>query len=170
MVAPKAQAFGLKVLSYDPYISKERMAQFGVESAGFKELLEQSDYVSVHAPLMPETHHLFNAAAFHRMKPTAYLINTARGPLVDERALADALDAGQLAGAALDVLPQEPPQADLRLLGRDNVILTPHTGFYSEESLVDLQVKASEEVVRALTGQMPRNPVNPEALQAGRKT
>ena len=170
LVAPKAQAFGLKVLSYDPYVSKEIMAQSGVESAGFEELLEQSDYVSVHAPLLPETHHLLNAAAFRRMKRTAYLINTARGPLVDEAALADALDAGQLAGAALDVLPQEPPQAGLRLLGRDNVILTPHTGFYSEESLVDLQVKASEEIVRALTGQMPRNPVNPEALQAGRKT
>jgi D-3-phosphoglycerate dehydrogenase len=98
------------------------------------------------------------------MKPTAYLINTARGPIVDEAALAAALDAGHLAGAALDVMPQEPP-VNSPLLGRANVIITPHTSFYSEESLVDLQVKAAEEVVRILGGQAPRNPVNPEAVQ-----
>jgi D-3-phosphoglycerate dehydrogenase len=98
------------------------------------------------------------------MKPTAYLINTARGPIVDEAALAAALDAGHLAGAALDVMPQEPP-VDSPLVGRANVIITPHTSFYSEESLVDLQVKAAEEVVRVLSGQAPRNPVNPEAVQ-----
>jgi D-3-phosphoglycerate dehydrogenase len=116
---------------------------------------------------MPETQHLFSAEVFGRMKPTAYLVNTARGPIIDEDALARALDRGQLAGAALDVLEKEPPSAS-PLLGRDNVILTPHTGFYSEESLVDLQMKASEEVVRVLTGQPPRNPVNPEALAAAR--
>ena len=103
------------------------------------------------------------------MKPSAYLINTARGPLVDDNALADALDRKQLGGAGLDVLPQEPPPANSRLFGRDNVILTPHTGFYSEESMMDLQVKASEEVVRVLQGQKPRNPVNPEALETARK-
>jgi len=98
------------------------------------------------------------------MKPTAYVINTARGPIVDEKALADALDAKQLAGAALDVMPIEPP-VNSPLFGRDNVIITPHTSFYSEESLVDLQTKAAEEVARVLTGQAPRNPVNPEVLQ-----
>ena len=170
LVAPKAQAFGLKVMSHDPYVSKEAMAKLGVESVTFGELLERSDYISVHAPLTPETHHLFNADAFRKMKPSAYLINTARGPLVDAQALADALDAGQLAGAALDVLSQEPPPQDSRLFGRDNVILTPHTGFYSEESLVDLQVKASEEVARVLTGQTPRNPVNPEVFETARKS
>ena len=169
LLAPKAQAFGLTVLSYDPYVPKEVMAQFGVESVDFRTLLERSDYISIHAPLGPETHHLFNSEVFRQMKRGAYLVNTARGPLVDEKALADALDAGQLAGAALDVLPQEPPPAGTALLGRSNVILTPHTGFYSEESLVDLQAKASEEIVRVLSGQPPRHPVNPEALQAGRK-
>jgi D-3-phosphoglycerate dehydrogenase len=99
------------------------------------------------------------------MKPTAYLINTARGPIVDEADLARALDAGQLAGAALDVMTQEPPPAASPLFGRDNVILTPHTSFYSEESLVDLETKAAEEVVRVLSKQMPRNAVNPEVLR-----
>jgi len=98
------------------------------------------------------------------MKPSSYLINTARGPIIDEAALASALDQGHLAGAALDVMEQEPPSGS-PLFGRDNVIVTPHTSFYSEESLVDLQTKAAEEVVRVLTGQTPRNPVNPEALK-----
>jgi D-3-phosphoglycerate dehydrogenase len=140
-----------------------------VEKVDFAELVKLSDYISIHAPLMPETDRLFNAEIFAQMKPTAYLINTARGPIVDEGALARALDAGQLAGAALDVLAQEPPSGS-PLFGRDNVILTPHTSFYSEESLVELQVKAAEEVVRVLTRQAPRYPVNPEALQSLRET
>ena len=101
------------------------------------------------------------------MKPGAVIVNTSRGPMVDEAALAAALDAKQIAGAALDVMEQEPP-VNSPLFGRDNVILTPHTSFYSEESLEELQTKAAEEVVRVLSGQPPRNPVNPEALAAAR--
>ena len=138
-----------------------------MEKVDFGELVKVSDYISIHTPLMPETEGLFNAAVFRKMKPTAYLINTARGPIVDEAALADALDAGQVAGAALDVLAQEPPTGS-PLFGRDNIILTPHMSFYSVESLVELQTKAAEEVVRVLTGQAPRNPVNPEALKSRR--
>jgi D-3-phosphoglycerate dehydrogenase len=100
------------------------------------------------------------------MKPEAYLVNTGRGPLVDEAALARALDQRQLAGAALDVVEKEPPSGS-PLLGRNNVILTPHTAFYSEESLLELQTKAAEEVVRVLSGQAPKNPVNPEVLKSG---
>ena len=110
---------------------------------------------------------LFNADAFRQMKPTAYLINTARGPIIDEAALAQALDDGLLAGAALDVMTQEPPGSS-PLFGRDNVIITPHTSFYSEESLVELQTKAAEEVVRVLTGEAARNAVNAVEL-ASRK-
>jgi len=106
---------------------------------------------------------LFNADVFRRMKPTAYLINTARGPVIDEAALASALEQGHLAGAALDVMEQEPPSGS-PLFGRDNVIVTPHTSYYSEESLIDLQTKAAEEVVRVLSGQTPRNAVNPEVI------
>lgn len=169
LVAPKAQAFGLKVLTYDPYVSQDITTSAGVERVGFDELVKISDYISIHTPLLPETNHLFNEEVFARMKPTAYLINTARGPIVDEVALARALDARQIAGAALDVLSQEPPLGS-PLFGRDNVILTPHTSFYSVESLVELQIKAAEEVVRVLTGQVPRNPVNPEALKSVRET
>jgi D-3-phosphoglycerate dehydrogenase len=164
LVAPKARAFGLKVVTCDPYVPPEIIAAAGVERVGFAELVKISDYVSIHTPLMPETEGLFNADVFRQMKPTAYLINTARGPIVDEAALARALDAGHLAGAALDVLSQEPPTAS-PFVGRDNVILTPHMSFYSVESLVELQTKAVEEIVRVLTGLAPRSPVNAEALK-----
>lgn len=165
LVAPKGQAFGLRVVSSDPYASKEVMAKAGVEKVEFEELVKISDYISLHCPLMPETHHLFNAQVFSQMKPTAYLVNTGRGPLIDEAALAQALDKNQLGGAALDVVENEPPSGS-PLLGRKNVILTPHTAFYSEESLLELQRKAAEEVVRVLGGQAPLNPVNPEVLKA----
>jgi D-3-phosphoglycerate dehydrogenase len=164
LVAPKAKAFGLKVVTSDPYVPEDTTTRAGVERVDFGELLKVSDYVSVHTPLMPENRGLFNADVFRQMKPNAYLINTARGPIVDEAALAHALDRGQLAGAALDVLCEEPPAAS-PLLGRDNVILTPHMSFYSVESLVDLQTRAAEEVVRVLSGELPRNAVNPEAVK-----
>ena len=169
LVAPKAQSFGIRVVSFDPYIPQEVFERARVESVEFSELLKISDYISIHSPLLPETQGLFNADAFRQMKPHAYLINTARGPIVDEEALAQALDAGQLAGAALDVMPKEPPSGS-PLFGRPNVIITPHTSFYSEESLVDLQTKAAEEVVRVLKGEAPKNPVNPEALKAKPQT
>jgi len=165
LLAPKAQAFGMRVIASDPYVHEEVMSRAGVKRVEFAELVKTADYISIHAPLMPETNHLFNAAVFSQMKPTAYLVNTARGSVVDEVALAAALDKGQLAGAALDVVEKEPPSGS-PLLGRDNVILTPHTGFYSEESLAELQTKAAEEVVRVLSGEAPRNPVNPEVLKS----
>ena len=168
LVAPKAKAFGLKVIGYDPFVSEETMKRSGVEKVDFSELVKVSDHISIHTPLVPETNHLFNADVFRRMKPTAHLINTARGAVVDEEALARALDQGHLAGAALDVLSQEPPSTS-PLFGRDSVILTPHMSFYSAESLVELQSKAAEEVVHVLTGEAPRHPLNPEALKSSRE-
>src|SRR5437762_5418859 len=167
LVAPKARAFGIKVVAFDPYVPSDVFTRAGVERVDFSDLLKVSDYISIHSPLLPETRNLFDADAFRQMKPTAYLINTARGPIVDEAALAHALDERQLAGAALDVMPQEPPSGSL-LLGRSNVIITPHISFYSEESLVELQTKAAEEVVAVLSGQPPRNPVNAEVLAHAR--
>jgi D-3-phosphoglycerate dehydrogenase / 2-oxoglutarate reductase len=167
LVAPKAQSFGIKVIANDPFIPAAVMEKAGVRSVEFQELVKTADYISIHSPLLPETRHLFSTEVFKQMKPGAYLVNTARGPIVDEAALAAALDAKQIAGAALDVMEQEPP-VNSPLFGRDNVILTPHTSFYSVESLEELQTKAAEEVVRVLSGQPPRNPVNPEALAAAR--
>jgi D-3-phosphoglycerate dehydrogenase len=161
-LVPKAQAFGMTVIATDPYVPAEVAAELDVKLVDFEQLLQQADYVSVHAPLTPETHHLFNANAFKLMKPEALLVNTARGPLVDVDALATALDQGQLAGAALDVMPVEPPPVDSPLLGRDNVIITPHTGFYSEQALLDLQTKAATDLARVLSGKSPRYPVNPQ--------
>jgi D-3-phosphoglycerate dehydrogenase len=167
LVAPKAKAFGIRVIASDPFVPADVFHREGVEPVEFDDLLATSDYVSIHTPLLPETRGLFGAGVFSRMKPGAYLVNTARGPIVDDAALAAALDRRQIAGAALDVMPQEPP-AGSPLLGRDNVIITPHTSFYSEESLLELQRKAAEEVVAVLRGQPPRNPVNPEALHTAR--
>jgi D-3-phosphoglycerate dehydrogenase / 2-oxoglutarate reductase len=164
LVAPKAQAFGMLVIASDPFVPKAVIESAGVEPVTFDELVARSDYISIHAPLTPETHHLFDTRVLGRMKPTAYLVNTSRGPLIDEAALIDALNAGHIAGAALDVVEREPPPAGSALLRCRNLILTPHTAFYSDESLVELQTKATEEVVRVLRGQRPRNPINPEIL------
>jgi len=158
-LAPKAAAFGLKVITHDPYVSAEVVEALGVESTSFEDLLGRSDFVSVHAPLLPATRNLMNAAAFARMNRGAFLVNTARGPLVDETALVDALDSGHLAGAALDVLAVEPVPEDSPLLGRDNVILTPHTAFYSVEALEELQTKCASDVARVLSGEAPVYPV-----------
>jgi D-3-phosphoglycerate dehydrogenase len=142
-------------------VPQDVLATAGVEGVSFDQLLEASDYVSVHAPLMPATRGLFNAEAFARMKKGAFLINTARGPLVDEPALIAALDSGRLGGAALDVVATEPLAKDSKLLGRDNVILTPHTGFYSVEALEELQTKCASDVARVLSGEKPVYPVKP---------
>ena len=158
-LAPKAKAFGLRVVAHDPNVSPQALAAVGVESMSFDHLLEISDFVSIHAPLLPMTRGLFNAEVFGKMKQGAYLINTARGPLVDEDALLAALDSGRLAGAALDVVAIEPPPKESRLIGRDNVILTPHTGFYSVEALNELQTKCAADVARVLSGETPVYPV-----------
>jgi D-3-phosphoglycerate dehydrogenase / 2-oxoglutarate reductase len=158
-LAPKAKAFGLTVVTHDPFVPSEVPAAAGVEAVSFERLLAISDFVSVHAPLTTSTRGLFNADAVRKMKKGAMLINTARGPLVEEAALVAALDAGHLAGAALDVVEVEPLARDSRLLGRDNLILTPHTGFYSVEALDELQTKCASDVARVLCGEPPVYPV-----------
>jgi len=159
-LAPKAKSFGLRVVTHDPYVSPDVLAKAAVEDASFDALLGMSDFISVHAPLMPATRGLINADAFRKMKKGAYLINTARGPLVDEAALLAALDSGHLGGAALDVVTTEPLAKDSPLLGRDNVILTPHTGFYSVEALEELQTKCASDVARVLSGEKAVYPIS----------
>ncbi len=160
LVAPKAMAFGMKVIAFDPYAKPELFKGAGVESVDFDTLLKSSDYVSVHAPLMPQTRGLINAAAFGKMKKGAYIVNTARGPLIDEAALIAALDSGQIGGAALDVVVAEPLAKDSALLGRDNVIVTPHTAFYSIEALEELQSKCASDVARVLSGEKAVYPIS----------
>src|SRR5262245_48440863 len=158
-VAPKAKAFGFQVITHDPFVSKDVLAAAGVEGVSFDDLLARSDVISVHAPLMPATRGLMNAAAFAKMKKGAFVINTARGPLIDEPALIAALDSGHLGGAGLDVVATEPLAKDSALIGRDNVILTPHTAFYSVEALIELQTKCATDVARVLSGEKPVYPV-----------
>ncbi len=167
-LVPKAQALGFTVIAADPFVTAEAAAPLGVRMVDFETLLRESDVVSVHAPLTEQTKGLFGDPQFGLMKPGAFLINTSRGPLVQTAALVRALEGGRLAGAGLDVLESEPPAPDHPLLRMPNVAVTPHIGFYSEQSLVDLQTKAAEEVRRALTGEPVRNLVNREVLGKAR--
>jgi len=160
LVAPKAQAFGIKVIAHDPYAKADLFKTANVEGVDLDTLLKTSDYISVHAPLLPATRGLMNAAAFAKMKKGAYVVNTARGPLIDEPALIAALDAGQVGGAALDVVATEPLAKDSRLLGRDNVIVSPHTAFYSIEALEELQTKCAADVARVLSGEKAIYPIS----------
>ena len=160
LAAPKAQAFGIRVIACDPYAKPEVFKTAGVESVDFDTLLQSSDYVSVHAPLLAATRGMMNAAAFAKMKKGAYIVNTARGPLIDEPALVAALDSGQIGGAGLDVVASEPLAKDSPLLGRDNVIISPHTAFYSIEALNELQTKCATDVARVLSGEKAVYPIS----------
>jgi D-3-phosphoglycerate dehydrogenase / 2-oxoglutarate reductase len=161
----KAAGLGCRVLAHDPYLSPKQIEQRGAVPADFETVLRESDYVSVHSPLTPETRHLVNERTLRLMKPTAFLINTSRGPLVDSLAIARALREGWIAGAGLDVLEQEPIPSDHPLLGLPNCLITPHAAYYSEQSFVDLKTSAAEEVARVLGGGEPKNPLNPEVRQ-----
>jgi D-3-phosphoglycerate dehydrogenase len=129
------------------------------------ELLQMSDFVSINAPLLPSTRGMIGAEQLRKMKKSAFLINTSRGPVVDEGALIAALREGRIAGAALDVLGSEPPARDNPLLAMDNVVLTPHVGFYSEQSLTDLQVKMARHVGMILQGRRTEGLVNVQVLE-----
>jgi len=136
MVAQKALGFGFKIIAYDPYISK---VESGIELVEFSQLLSDSDFISIHAPLTTETRHSFGENELKAMKKTAYLINTSRGPIVDEKALCKALKNKWIASAALDIMEKEPPDWKNPLLNLDNLIVTPHISFYSEESYIELK-------------------------------
>ena len=164
--ANKARAFGMKVLAFDPYA---RGAGPNVEMVPFDRLVEASDYICIHAALTDETRGLFSDRAFDRMKPTAYLINGARGPIVDEDALLRALREGKIAGAAVDTMAKEPPGAENPLLKLDNLIVTSHVSWYSEESIELLRRENVRAVVDTLQKGRPKYLVNPEALQHARQ-
>jgi D-3-phosphoglycerate dehydrogenase / 2-oxoglutarate reductase len=165
--ARRIAAFETTVIAHDPYVDDARFAALGVERVSLEALAERADYVSVHTLLNAETRHLIGEAFFRRMKPTAILINTSRGPVVDEAALAKALTERRLAGAALDVWEQEPVAADNPLLRMDNVIATPHAAYFSSAAVAQVPRRCGEEVARALTGRRPLNVVNPEIYAPG---
>jgi len=163
-IVPKAKGFAMRVIAHDPYVDASVAAGLGVELVDWQTLLQQSDFISIHAAFSEETRHVFNGEAYRAMKPSACLINTARGGFIDEDALFEALSSGTLAMAALDVLTSEPPVGN-PLLTLDNVICTAHNAFYSPESLEEQWRRPAEEVTRVLHGQWPTAIVNPQAKE-----
>ena len=160
-VAEKLRGFGCSIIAYDPYADAEQALALGVELVGLQTLLRSSDIISIHAPLTEQTRHLFDREAFSRMKNTAWIVNTSRGGLIDESALEQALDEGMIAGAALDVLETEPISKNNPLIRRDNVLITPHSAFYSAASLLDLQIFTARGAAQVLRGEKPDYLVNP---------
>jgi D-3-phosphoglycerate dehydrogenase / 2-oxoglutarate reductase len=156
------------VLAHDPQLPDADVLARGARPVGLDELLRQSDYVSLHVPLTAETQHLIGTSELAQMKPTAYLINVARGRLVDQAALVDALQRGVIAGAALDVFEEEPPARDDPLLTLGNVLLSPHAAHYSLEAVEETLQTVVEDVVAVLRGGAPRFPANQPATAAGR--
>lgn len=164
-VAARANGFNMRVIAYDPYIDKKVAEKCGVELVDLDTLLKESDFVSIHAPLLPETRGMIGESELKLMKRTAYLINVSRGPIVDEKALYKALKEGWIAGAGLDVYEKEPPDPENPLFKLENVVLTPHIAWYTEEAQRRLEMSAVEEAVRILQGQPPKNLVNKEILK-----
>jgi D-3-phosphoglycerate dehydrogenase len=167
-LASKVTGFGLRVIAHDPVVQGEILRRYNVEGVGLDELLERADFVSIHAPLIPQTRGMINRDRLNRMKSTAFLVNTARAGIIDQEALLTALTERWIAGAALDVFDPERLPADHPLLNLPNLLATPHVAFYSEESLQELAVKAAQNVARILSGRRPEALVNPEVLDLPR--
>jgi len=165
-VARRALAFGMKVIAHDPYLAPSNISSMGAAPASFEDVLSQSDFLSLHAPLTPETHHLINAETLRLVKPSAVLINCARGGLVDEPALVDALRNQRLARAGLEVLEEEPPSADNPILRMDQVLFTPHSAAHTKKALQRVREVAVDAVVRVLRGERLLHVVNPSAVAA----
>ena len=163
-VCRKALAFGFEVLAADPFVPAETAAQLGGKMVDMPTLLKESDFVTLHSPLIPETRNLIGAPELALMKPNAFLINCARGPLIDEAALYDALTNNRIGGAGLDVLVDAHPAPDHPLLRLENAIITPHVAFFSAEAVLELEERAAGEVAAVLQGRMPENLVNRAVL------
>ncbi len=169
MLVRKVAGFEFDVLACDPFISEEDASKLGVRLVDLDTLLAESDYISVHAPLNEKTRHMINESALRKMKPTAILINTARGPVVDIQALYRALKEGWINSAGIDVHEQEPVPKDYCLFELENVVISDHAGWYSEESIMDLQRGAAEAVLAVLKGGWPKFLVNPDVKETAKK-
>ncbi|NQT93246.1 MAG: C-terminal binding protein [Lentisphaerae bacterium] len=164
-VLRKLKSFGFKIIGCDPYLSEERKNGLEIEFVDKETFFKTSDFVTVHTPLKEDTRHIVNAETLGMMKKTAYLVNTSRGPMVDVDALARALKDGQIAGAAIDVYDSEPPPQDLPLFGLDNVILTPHIGWASEEAGWEIRKSILDDILAAARNEPARCIVNKEVLE-----
>ena len=158
--ARKAQCFGFRLIGSDPYVDESLATEAGIQLVSMAELLGESDYISLHTVLNAETRHMISTKEFGQMKPTAYLINTARGAVVDEPALITALREKKIAGAALDVFDKEPVDPENPLLKMDNVIVLPHTASFSDDAFRRLRICVGQEAARVLSGRWPKNVVN----------
>jgi D-3-phosphoglycerate dehydrogenase len=158
--ARKGLGLGLNVIAHDPYLSIERFEELGVRRVGFETLLRESDFLTLHVPLLPETRQIIDAVALAKMRPTAFLINTARGEVIDVDALVAAVRAGTIAGAGVDVLPVEPPPPDSPILHEERILVTPHVAWASTESGHDARLRGAEDVIRVFRGEAPRYPAN----------
>jgi D-3-phosphoglycerate dehydrogenase len=167
-VADRARAFGLQVLVADPFVTAEAAQNAGAVKMELLELLAESEFVTLHSPLIPQTQGMIGTNEFAQMRSDAFLINAARGGLIDEDALHTALTSGQIAGAGLDVLVDLDPPIDNRISQLENVIITPHTAFFSQEAVLELEERAAGEVVSVFQGKMPDNLVNPAVLDHSR--
>jgi D-3-phosphoglycerate dehydrogenase len=163
-VRRRLSGFPLRFVACDPDVPERCFLEDGTRRMDFRKLVLVSHYISVHVPLNADTHHLFDLSVFRRMRRSALLVNTSRGPVVDARGLADAIERGHIAGAALDVFEAEPPGWSSPLRDLDSVILSDHAAWYSEESQRELQLRTAQEAVRVLRGRKPQHPVNTEAL------
>ncbi|HEX2914375.1 MAG TPA: phosphoglycerate dehydrogenase [Chloroflexia bacterium] len=159
-LARRAIAFGMSAVAYDPFVKPAYAEKQGITITSLEEVYRQADFISVHSPLLPETYHMIGATAFEQMKPGVRIINAARGGIIDEQALADALKSGKVAAAGLDVFEHEPPEAGNPLVGLENVVTTPHLGASTVEAQVKVAVDAAESVVAALNGELVPNAVN----------
>lgn len=164
-LAPRAQALGMHVIAYDPYLPPENFAAAGVESVDLDSVARRSDYVSCHLPLTAETRGMIGADFFHKMKPTAYFINTSRGAVIREAELVAALREGRIAGAGIDVYAVEPPMPDNPLCSLDNVILTPHSAQHSDLARSTLHRRAALSAIAIARGGLPEHVANPEVLE-----
>lgn len=162
-VYQKLKSFGFQFLICDPYLAEERKRELGIEVVDKETMFRASDFITVHTPLTHETRRIVNAETLAMMKPTAYLVNTARGPMVDAAALAEALGNGVIAGAGIDVYDTEPPPPDHPLFGAPNLILTPHLAWYSEDAAWRIRELILLEIDRFVAGQAPRYVAAPEA-------
>lgn len=166
----KGAGVGMRVIAYDPFLSDDAIRAAGAEPATLDTLFREADVITLHLPLNAETKHIVNARALKSMKPDVFLVNTSRGGLIDEAALLDALNNGEIRGAALDVLSSEPPAPDdpvlQALLKHEKVLVTPHVAWYSEQAQVDMRTGAAEDVARVLRGERPRTPVNEPTQKA----